>query len=337
MLIKSYETTLVRLLIFLIFVIVGAIAYIEDLLYRYNCVVVPEFGAFLTQNKPAQIHEATNTIYPPTKLISFNEQLSSNDGLLVSYMANAEESSYEEMLKKVLVTAEEWKKELKKGERLQLPKIGELWLNREGKIQFQPSNKVNYLTTSFGLSSIVSPAITREVLKEEVVELEEKIPFIITPEERKKGNYREVLKYAAVVLLAISTGLTGFRFYNETVSTQQMVRQEAQEIVSKNIQEATFFNSKPFELPVLSIDVTKKEPVIGKHHIIAGAFRVRENADKKVRQLIEKGYKATYLGENQYGLHQVTYGSYVDPQEALENLKQIRQTDSPDAWLLSQK
>ena len=335
MLIKSYIARFEGPLIFLIFVIMGAIGYIEELLYRYNCVVVPEFGAFLTQNKSAHIHRPTNTISPPAKLISFNEQLSSNDGLLVSYMANAENISYEEMLKNVLEESKLLKQQLKKGERLGLDNIGELWLNREGKIQFQPNKKVNFLTSSFGLSSIITSSVTREVLKEEVEDLEEKIPFIITPEERNKGSYREVFKYAAVVLLAISTGLTGFKIYNESISTQQMVHQQAQEIVSKNIQEATFFNSKPFELPVLSIDVNKKAGA--QHHIIAGAFRVMENADKKVRQLRNKGYQAEYLGQNKFGLHQVTYGSYADPKEALKILKEIRQAESADAWLLSRK
>ncbi len=319
----------------MIFVLMGTMRYIEELLYRYNCVVVPEFGAFLTQIKSAQINRATNTFSPPTKLISFNEQLSSNDGLLVSYMANAENASYEEMLNEVLNTADQWKSQLRKGERLGLSNIGELWLNREGKIQFQPSNKINYLTSSFGLSSLISTSVTREVLKEEVVELEEKIPFIITPEERKKGPFREYLKYAAVILLAVSTGVTGFQLYNKGQSTHQMVNKEAQEIISRNIQEATFFNSKPFELPVLTLEVTKKP--VGKHHIIAGAFRVEENANKKVRQLRNKGYQAEYLGLNQYGLHQVTYGSYEDPKEALKNLKEIRRTESADAWLLSRK
>lgn len=319
----------------MIFVMMGAIGYIEELLYRYNCVVVPEFGAFLSQTKSAQIHRPTHTIYPPAKVISFNEQLDSNDGLLVSYMANAEGVSYEDMLNKMLNNAKEWKQLLRKGERLQLTNIGELWLNREGKIQFQPEKKINYLTSSFGFTSIISPPVTREVLKEEVVELEEKIPFIITPEERKKGYYREYLKYAAVILLALSTGLTGYRFYNEGLNTKQMVQQEAQEIVSKNIQEATFFNAKPFELPVLSINVNKKQS--GRHHIIAGAFRIQANADKKVRQLIEKGYQAEYLGINQFGLHQVSYGNYQDPKEALQFLKKIRQTESADAWLLSRK
>ncbi len=311
--------------------------YIQELLYRYSCVVVPEFGAFLTQVKSAFIQKSTNTFYPPTKEISFNEQLSSNDGLLVSYMANAEGVSYEDMLKQVLQTAANWKEQLRQGNRLVLERIGELWLNREGKVQFQPEKQVNYLTTSFGLSSLVVPPVTREVLKEEVEALEEKIPFIITPEERREStSFRPLLKYAAVVLLALSTGITGFRFYEENLGKNQIARTKAQEIVSKNIQEATFFNAKPMELPAVTLPVARKKAV-KMHHIIAGAFRIKANAEKKIRILKARGYKADYLGVNTYGLHQVTYGSYEDPKQALEDLRNIRQKESADAWLLSVK
>jgi hypothetical protein len=309
--------------------------YIEDLLYRFNCVVVPEFGAFLTQLKSAVIHRPTNSFYPPSKIISFNEQLSSNDGLLVSHMAAAQKITYEEMLKRILETAGKWKQQLNSGERLALNNIGELWLNREGKIQFQPSYKVNYLTSSFGLATFVSIPVTREVLKEEVVALEEKIPFVFTPEERKRSQLRPYFKYAAILLLAFATGLTGFRFYGEAVNKQQLAREDAQAVVSRNIQEATFFNSSPLELPALKLEIKKKGS--GIHHVIAGAFRVKENADKKVRQLQRRGYQAVYLGVNKYGLHQVTYGSFEDPEEALRFLKEIKRTVSTDAWLLSAK
>lgn len=309
--------------------------YIEELLYRFNCVVVPEFGAFLTQLKSAVIHRPTNAFYPPSKIISFNEQLSSNDGLLVSHMAAAEKVTYEEMLQRTLETAGKWKKQLVGGERLALSNIGELWLNREGKIQFQPSYKVNYLTSSFGLSTFVSIPVTREVLKDEVVALEEKIPFIFTPEERKRWHVRPYFKYAAIFLLALATGLTGFGFYSEAVNKQQQAREDAQVLVSRNIQEATFFNSSPMELPALKLEIKKKGA--GIHHIIAGAFRVKQNAEKKVRQLQRRGYESVYLGVNKYGLHQVTYSSFEDPEEALRFLREIKRTVSTDAWLLSAK
>lgn len=313
--------------------------YISELLYRYNCVMVPNFGAFLTQNQSAIINSATNSFYPPTKVISFNQQLVANDGLLVSHMADVKNTSYEEMLKQVTKQSEAWKTLLKKGKRLNFASIGELWLNENGKIQFQPQYDVNYLTSSYGFSSFVATPIIREVLKEEVDTLEEKIPFIFTPEEREANRIRPFLKYAAIFLLAVSTGLTAFRYFNENSSQQQLVVEEAEEQVTQRIQEATFFDIEPLELPSISLEViTKPEKETTRvHHVVAGAFRFRKNADKKIRQLKRRGYNATYIGTNKFGLHMVNYDSYTDVDEALNALRSIKRNHSRDAWLLSSK
>jgi len=331
--------------IFHIFVLMGIEHYLSELLYRYNCVVIPGFGALLTQKKSAVLHKASNTFYPPTKLVSFNKQLTSNDGLLVSYMAHAEKKGYEAMLSSVNETVADWNTLLKNGKKLQLPNIGELWNNNDGKLQFQPSEKVNYLSSSFGLAPFISSPVTREVLKEEVVELEEAIPFIITPESRKETSIRPYLKYAAIFLLAVSTGLTGYKMYQNGIVNQQIAQEEAQVQITKHIQEATFFDTAPLELPSLKLDVktTKKvrvkTPVKSKktHHIIAGAFRFRKNAEKKIRQLKRRGFEPSYIGENKFGLHTVAYESYADPKKALRALERIRRSHSKDAWLKSIK
>lgn len=308
---------------------------ISDLLYRYSCVVVPGFGAFLTQNKPATLNKQTNSFYPPSKSLSFNKQLSSNDGLLVSYMAEVEKCSYEEMLLQVSEQVEQWQQRLEQGDRLSLEHIGDLKMNQEGLILFQPSYEINHLTSSFGLSSFVSSEITREILKQEVVSMEEKVPFIITPERRKAPTWRPYLKYAAILLLALSTGLTGYRLYIGNLNKQQIVVEKAQEKVSQSIQEATFFDTAPLELPALNLKVVSKQPEVAMHHIVAGAFRYKVNADKKINELKRRGYEASYLGTNDHGLHMVTYSSFTDVDEALKNLRTIKSTQSKDAWLLS--
>ncbi|NNE02853.1 MAG: HU-CCDC81 and SPOR domain-containing protein [Eudoraea sp.] len=311
--------------------------YICELLYRYNCVVIPEFGAFLTHIKSASIDRSSNTWYPPSKEISFNQQLETNDGLLISHMAAVENASYETMLAETAKVVKKWKKLLQVGGKLVLNNIGELQLNGEGRIVFQPAKQVNYLTSSFGLSSFVSAPVLREELKVEAVALEEKVPFIITPEERSTSAIRPLLKYAAIALLAISTGLTGYRIYNETVTNQLLTQQKAQEIISNSIQEATFFDAKPLELPALELELALTKKVAGKHHVVAGAFREKSNANKKIRQLLNKGYDAFYIGQNKFGLHQVAFDSFENPVTALKFLANVRQTESKDAWMLSVK
>lgn len=313
--------------------------YISELLYRYNCVMVPEFGAFLTQMKSAVLVESSNTLHPPSKEVSFNEQVSSNDGLLVSHISDVEGLSYEEALEKVSQVVKNWKISLRNGDRLEFTHIGELWLNANQRLQFNPYGKTNYLTASFGLSSVVSHPVTREVLKEEVTALEEKVPFVFTPERRETSTIRPYLKYAAVALLTVSLGLTGFRFVKDTTNKQQLAAEDAQELVSKRIQEATFFDTAPLELPTLSLDVISgsKKAEGRLHHIVAGAFRFKKNADKKMRQLKRRGYNPTYIGRNPHGLHMVTYDSYTDVDEALNALRSVKRTQSSDAWLLSTK
>lgn len=312
--------------------------YIKELLYRYNCVVMPEFGAFLAHSASARLDTASNTLYPPKKVISFNAQLSKNDGLLVSHISKAKNLAYEAILEEVSTTSENWKRSLENGNAIDLLGVGVLSMNDEGKLQFKPEEKINYLTSSFGLASFSAKPVLREQLKEEVEELEERIPFIITPEQRKENSFRPLLKYAAIGLLLLSIGVSGYQFYVQNQKKQLLVTQNAAAQVSRHIQEATFFDSSPLELPSLPINVTKKEVLEGPlHHVVAGAFRIKENADKKVAQLKAEGYNARYIGANKYGLHQVSYASFNDNKEALGLYRKIKRTISPDVWILSEK
>lgn len=307
--------------------------HIADLLYRYQCVVVPSFGAFLTQIKPACLQDDSNTFYPPSKTVSFNAQLQSNDGLLVAHIARLEDKPYEEVLAAIESQSEKWSRTLRREGALELSPLGTFHRNAEGKALFEPEAKNNFLTAAFGLSPVHANRVTREALKEEVSEMEERIPFAFTPERRESYGLSPYLKYAAIILLSLTTGLTAFSISKSQKEREAVARIEAQQEVSKKIQEATFFNAEPLELPSLTLEVAKK--VQGQHHIIAGAFRIRENADKKIRQLREKGFDARYLGVNDYGLHQVAYGSYAEAGAALDALRKIKRTVSPDAWLLS--
>lgn len=302
--------------------------YISDLLYRYDCVIVPEFGAFLTQQTSATIDETNNTFYPPKKMVSFNEQIQQNDGLLAHYIADIEKIPFEVALNKIAKRVKDLKSNLTQGETISFANIGELKFNEEGKMLFEPSYHLNYLTDAFGLSQFVSPAVTREVYKKEVESIEKVIPLSVTPEKRKSKPY---LKYAAVALIALTVG--GFmasNYYVNGIETHnQLAQEEATQQLETKIQEATFVIENP--LPAITFNVTKQT---GNYHIVAGAFRVEENCDKKIAQLKADGFKARKIGANKYGLHQVVYSSHEDRLEALKMLRDIKKTHNKDAWLL---
>lgn len=302
--------------------------YINDLLYRYECVIIPGFGALLTQYQSAKIDSENQTFYPPSKTLSFNRQLQTNDGLLANYIASVEKCSYETSLQKLRNYTGKLLLQLSEREVVSLSNIGDFYLNTENSVQFTPSSKQNFSTASFGLTSFVTPKVTREVDKETVEALEEKVPIYITPKAGAKNSY---LKYAAIALIAISiTGFSGMKLYEEEVQKHNFAeKQKANSILENQIQEATFSIENP--LPILNITFKKQT---GKYHIIAGAFRFQANADKKIKQLREKGFTPTLIGVNKYGLHQVAYESFEERLDALKNLRNIKNTQNPDAWLL---
>ena len=153
--------------------------YISQLLYRYQCVTVPGFGAFLTEIQSAQLHQDSHSFYPPKKLISFNAYLKNNDGLLANHIAQAEKMSYEVAVTIIENQVAAWKSKLNDFGAITIKNIGDLSLNTERNLVFVPSDQVNYLTSSFGLTTYVSPAVKREVYKEEIEVLEEKAPCLL--------------------------------------------------------------------------------------------------------------------------------------------------------------
>ena len=301
--------------------------YISDLLYRYDCVTVPNFGAFLTNRVSAKIHETTHTFYPPKKVLSFNEQLQNNDGLLANYIAEVEKIPYLVAVEKISKQVKSIKSYLVEGETISFQNIGDLLLNTEGSILFNPSYHINYLTDAFGLSHFNATDVKREVYLKQVEAIEEKTPIVLTPSKQSSSW----IKYAAAIVVFI--GLGGFgavSYYNGTIEKHNQIAQEkSNQYIETKVQEATFVIGNP--LPAATFSVEKQT---GNYHIVAGAFRIEANSDKKVKQLKDLGYKARKIGANRYGLHEVVYSSYDNRIEAQSAMSQIRREHNKDAWLL---
>ncbi|HLW32481.1 MAG TPA: SPOR domain-containing protein [Aequorivita sp.] len=300
--------------------------YISDLLYRYECVIIPGFGAFLTRYKSAWIDEKSHTFYPPSKVVSFNRQLQANDGLLANYVASVDKCSYEVALQRIRKFTAKMANDLQEGKKIDFKNVGEFSLNHEKSIQFEPVQEQNFSASAFGLTTFISPRIGRELTEE--VRKEEKPVVVMDTASRETRPY---LKYAAIAILAISaTGFAGMKLYESEVQKYNFAqRQKASTLVDNQIQQATFVIENP--LPVLSLSLPKQ---IGNYHIVAGAYKMEDNAEKKMEQLREKGYFPLKLATSAYGLHQVLYASFENRLEAIKNLHQIQREENPDAWLL---
>ncbi|MFQ6602924.1 SPOR domain-containing protein [Flavobacterium sp. C3NV] len=312
--------------------------YIAQLLYRYQCVTVPGFGAFLTEIHSAQLNESTNSFFPPKKSISFNSHLKNNDGLLANHIAHAEKTSYGFAVSAIAFEVVNWKKTLEENGVISLKNIGEIRLNTEKNIIFTPNDQTNYLASSFGLSPFVSPMVKKENFEKKIKEIEEREPVALyeNDEERSSNSF---LKYAAILVLGLGiTGSIGYPLYQNQIATKTLIVESAvQKKVQNKIQEATFFIQSPLPAVTLSVDSAKVEVAAEKvmsYHIMAGAYRSEQNAKKAYNQLIKDGFKARMLGENKHGLFPVLYGSYATMAEAEKAQKEIQKGENPDAWIL---
>jgi hypothetical protein len=305
--------------------------YISQLLYRYQCVTVPGFGAFLTEFQSVQWEENAHTFYPPKKLISFNPFIKNNDGLLANHLAQTEKITYEVAVNVIQNEVAEWKSKIQEYGSFSVKNIGEFSLNTEKNLVFVPAEQVNYLKESFGLSSFVSPAIKRETYKQVAETLKEKAPIAFTPEKRKSFK---ALKYAAVFALSLGlAGVIGYKLYDNYLTQIEqetlLVQSNVQKKINQKIQEATFFIENP--LPSVTLTVpNEKMP----YHVVAGVFRIESNAENAYQSLLKLGFKAKRLPANKHGMFPVLYGSFSSYADAQNTMKDIKKLDNKDAWLL---
>ena len=310
------------------FVTMNIESYIAQLLYRYQCVTVPGFGAFLTEIQSAQLIEGSNSFFPPKKMISFNAYLKNNDGLLANHIAQAEKTSYEYAISAIQYEVFNWKKALQENGLFSIKNVGNFSLNADKNLIFTPYDQTNYLTNSFGLSAFVSPMVKREIFEQKIEALEEKEVIAFEPERRGRIAY---LKYAAIFVLGLSlTGAIGYPVYQQQITNETIiVEQSVQKQVQNKIQEATFFIKNPIPAVTLTVKESKMS-----YHIMAGAFREEKNAEKAFEKLSNQGYKARRIPQNKYGLFPVLYGSYATFAEAESAKQEIQKTVNPDAWVL---
>ncbi|NRS87927.1 nucleoid DNA-binding protein [Flavobacterium sp. 7E] len=306
-------------------------SYISQLLYRYQCVTVPGFGAFLTETQSAQWVESANSFFPPKKMISFNTNLKNNDGLLANHIASSENKSYNYAVNAIEYQVVKWKKALESNEVLVLNNIGTLRLNADSNLVFKPSEQTNYLSSSFGLASFVSPVVKRELFEQKIEAIVERAPITLETEEEEATSSRSYLKYAAIFVLGLGlTGSIGYPLYQNQIATETVLVESAvQKQVETKIQEATFFIKNPMPAVTLSLSEGKLP-----YHVVAGAFRDEKNAIKISKKLANEGFKARLLTINKHGLYPVVYGSYATLAEAEKAKREINESKNPEAWVL---
>ena len=316
--------------------------YINDLLYQYECITIPEFGSFLTRKMPAKIN-FDGSFSPPIKKISFNVLLKTNDGILAKYIAQKTNSNYESVLKLINKKTIKWIKKLQT-DSINFPGIGEMKLNNHGKIEFLPSNEINFNKDSFGLYPFKKDPLIKISYNKNNYQIMEKSnndDLLFTPENNNKRKTLYV-KYSAIGLLIIIL-IGSIYFFSDNYLTNQKVKEIeiAQKKIKSNVQKATFDLGKlsKVELSLNSSEIDNSTNLSSNQKyfsIIAGSFRSINNAENKLNSLLKEGYKAEMAKKSSKGFHRVAYGRFSSKKKAINLLIFVKYTLQEEAWFLEE-
>jgi hypothetical protein len=187
--------------------------YIAELLYDYDCVIIPQLGGFVTNYRPAKIDEKSGIAHPAGKDVRFNRNLTKNDGLLAQAFAQAEGWTFEEANSHIKAAVEAYLQKLNDGAKVKFKKIGVLYLDEHRNFRFEPSNDQNFLKSAIGFESFALPALLEakpaplKVVRDEPVapEKDQKIVKFTTPEPEPvlghSQHTRSIYWVAAATLL----------------------------------------------------------------------------------------------------------------------------------------
>jgi len=134
--------------------------HLNDLLYLHDFVIIPDFGAFVTNYKPAEITD-NGYILPPSKSISFNSSLTASDGLLISYLSSKLNIEQLESKKLVSEFVRDIFIDLDNKKQVAFENLGLFEFDKNLNLIFEPKLKLNLLADAYGFSSIHYPTLEK--------------------------------------------------------------------------------------------------------------------------------------------------------------------------------
>ena len=290
--------------------------HIKDLLFRHDCVIIPNFGGLVSNPVSSKINTVSGTIFPPSKLIVFNKNLSINDGLLINHISKKEKISIDDSKNIVFDFSKKITDSLMTERSMRLNNIGLFTLGSEDNIIFHQDIANNFDLNSFGFESF---QIHKKTKTKKIIDINQS-------STTKKISY----KAAAVLIPLILLSLTNILLDTSTNNI--------------NIQKSDLNFFKKSKVPKLDVAENKIEKEIEKietittpktknYHVIAGAFIEKSNAEKLNNSLIESNFNSEILlSEN--GYHRVSYNSFESKENAIIELEKLKRINK-SAWILT--
>jgi hypothetical protein len=175
---------------------------IAELLFKHDCVIVPNFGGFVARNHHSNFNKGSNLLYPQSKHVLFNKNLIHNDGLLISALMQKNNLPAAEASKNIDDYKDYIQSLLAIKKRFELDNIGLLYIDSENSLRFEAKTDVNFLLESFGFEPVFANELIVEPEKLiNAKQFEDRKIVVETIIPKKKS-------YAKITALAVGLPIT---------------------------------------------------------------------------------------------------------------------------------
>lgn len=345
---------------------------ISELLFDHECVIVPEFGAFISKETPATLDYVNHILTPPSKEVAFNGLLLTDDGLLIGYVAKKQGISMTEASRMVHDFSMRSLAVIDASGIIRLDGLGVLSRVNDRDYVFQLDENMNLLGDAYGLTTLkAQPIYRRETYKqiaEQIATEQKKKNTLMTVREEEKVvkphhvnryNYKWFRAAAYSMMIAMVLVLLGWgadKSDSKFASWNPLFYSSPNEFVVKHLSAKTdaanieFFSPLELNLPLFKTEVNYLQPrdfeVVktvapvdpNSYYIIGASVKSEAAAQKCVKDFQKLGFEeATALPMNDKGNVRVAYELVMGKDAALRRLEIIKEDYNEAAWLLRKK
>jgi len=333
--------------------------YIQQLLYNFDCVIIPNFGGIVAQPVSASILSTQHIFYAPKRQLAFNKNLDKSDGLLINHISTAKNISFNEAATWVENVVKNWKNELQENGKLNIAEIGRFIFDKEQNIQFEAASFVNYLPDAYGCASFNTNPIVKD-LKQKQPKKQPKFIEVKKEKIARNFNFKKLVPYGLALPLLVS--IIYFSTQKNIVENVNIVYSNLNPFNAESTVPA-YSERIPVVLPTLTVPQKMELPITEETatetnevattllkatpaeiieqkntntiHLIVGAFATEQNANDLISELKNKGFNAYLQGKNSSGLFRVSCNKFSNKHEALSAKATIKETGL-DAWVLEE-
>lgn len=337
---------------------------IFNLLYEYECVVVPGFGGFVTNYRGADIDTSRKVILPPSNDLDFVDKLTFNDGVLVSRLAEQNGRSYQEAISTIETYTTDCTKVLYQQNPVYVPKVGQIQANSSGDLQFQAEN-TNFLTDAFGLPELDLKPIKSVTQTPPPVKTAPAPVVQSQTKDMAKSSFNlfNILLLATFLFVAYYVWDSYKTKLNNRPRTETKIpvhdEEEQEDDISeeeerytdysdnitvisddeyvdeepvRTTQEPTTVREEPVIQPTRTTTTTTRSYNTNRYVVVVGSFGDGGNADRMIRECQRQGYETVTSWNG--SMKRVGVVVNCSPNQLDGKLRQVQSRFNPNAWVM---